>query len=157
MIQLEGREDGMPTPNYKAWWRAAETHPMSFLTRAREYQKAANILFDAVDQPRDRNNLVPLSNPVYYLFTHTVELALKAFLRAHDEEVPTGRDGHALIALMASVKPWASVSLVMIRSGSRTSSTYSRLKTTFIRDFATSLPTVVASRSCLGHAMWSPP
>ena len=42
----------------------------------------------------------PLADPIYFLFAHTVELALKAFLLFRGETVPTsGRDGHDLRAL----------------------------------------------------------
>jgi HEPN domain-containing protein len=72
---------------------------MAFLNRARQYQKAASRLLDSVQSETEEGNLVPLSDPIYFLFFHTVELALKAVLRFHGETVPRGRAGHDIVEL----------------------------------------------------------
>ncbi|HEX3747648.1 MAG TPA: hypothetical protein VHW09_27120 [Bryobacteraceae bacterium] len=51
-----------------------DAHACAFLGFAKQYQKAGNLLFDRHDQM--------LGNPAYFLYAHTIELALKAFLRA---------------------------------------------------------------------------
>ena len=53
-----------------------ETMPRAFLNYAREYCEAANILLDAYTT-KNRE----LFNPIYMLYFHATELALKAFLR----------------------------------------------------------------------------
>jgi regulator of PEP synthase PpsR (kinase-PPPase family) len=62
--------------------RAADAHAISFLGVARKYQKAANLLYES-----DKT----LRSPTYFMYLHTIELALKAFLRAAD--VPIVADG----------------------------------------------------------------
>ena len=52
---------------------AADAHAISFFGFAREYQNAANLLYDS-----DKT----LLDPIYFLYFHAIELALKAFLRA---------------------------------------------------------------------------
>jgi HEPN domain-containing protein len=65
---------------------------MAFLNGARQYQKAASRLLDSVQSETEEGNLVPLRDPIYFLFFHTVELALKAVLRFHGETVPRGHN-----------------------------------------------------------------
>jgi hypothetical protein len=48
---------------------------MAFFNFARQYHEAANCLFKEHGALRD---------PIHFLYFHTVELALKAFLRSHD-------------------------------------------------------------------------
>lgn len=55
-----------------------ETLPEAFLNIAREYCEAANILLD-VNSTKEQNKL--LLYPIYMLYFHATELALKAFLR----------------------------------------------------------------------------
>jgi hypothetical protein len=61
---------------------AADAHAISFLGFARQYQRSANLLYDA-----DKT----LSTPTYFMYMHAIELALKAFLRAFD--LPIGHGG----------------------------------------------------------------
>jgi hypothetical protein len=62
----------------------------AFLNMARQYQLAAN-------------TLVPIScdveSPLYFLYTHTIELTFKAFLRSHKERIPKKHDLRLLIQL----------------------------------------------------------
>jgi hypothetical protein len=57
---------------------AADAHASSFLGVARQYQKAANLLYES-----DKT----LRSPTYFMYFHTIELALKAFLRAADVSI----------------------------------------------------------------------
>jgi hypothetical protein len=52
---------------------AVDEHAVSFLGMARSYKKAADLLFE---------NDKTLFSPMYFLYAHASELALKAFLRA---------------------------------------------------------------------------
>jgi hypothetical protein len=52
---------------------AADTHAISFLGFGRQYQNAANLLYEADET---------LAIPIYFLYSHAIELALKAYLRA---------------------------------------------------------------------------
>jgi hypothetical protein len=61
---------------------AVEAHAISFLGFARQYQRAANLLYDA-----DKT----LSTPTYFMYMHAIELALKAFLRAAGLPIATDR------------------------------------------------------------------
>lgn len=61
---------------------AADAHARSFLGVARQYEKAANLLYES-----DKT----LRMPTYFLYMHAIELALKAFLRALD--LPIAGDG----------------------------------------------------------------
>jgi hypothetical protein len=61
---------------------ASDEHAISFFGFARHYQKAANLLYES-----DKT----LTTPIYFLYLHAIELALKAFLRAHD--TPIVEDG----------------------------------------------------------------
>lgn len=64
---------------------------MAFFNFAREYHSAASHLFDSRSS---------LRNPIYFLYFHTVELALKAFLRSCDIRIlGTGRQTHSLTKL----------------------------------------------------------
>ena len=59
----------------------------AFLSMARQYHLAAITL-----QPLHER----AEQPVYFLFTHTIELALKAYLRSCNLATPHGQGGHAL-------------------------------------------------------------
>jgi hypothetical protein len=50
----------------------ADEHAVSFLGFAEQYQKAANLLCDSDKM---------LGMPIYFMFAHAIELALKAYLR----------------------------------------------------------------------------
>jgi hypothetical protein len=54
-------------------------YPMAFLNMAREHADAANELFMVADaRPKIHGRYLPLSSPVYFLYAHAAELALKA-------------------------------------------------------------------------------
>lgn len=52
---------------------ASDEHAVSFFGFAQQYQKAANLLWDF-----DKT----LTTPIYFLYAHAIELALKAYLRS---------------------------------------------------------------------------
>ena len=52
---------------------AADAHAISFFGFARQYQRAANLVYESDNT---------LKSPIYFMYMHAVELALKAFLRA---------------------------------------------------------------------------
>jgi hypothetical protein len=61
---------------------------MALLTVAREYADAASeLLAIAAARPQTRGRQMPLSRPIYFLFSHAAELAFKAFLRAKNAPV----------------------------------------------------------------------
>ena len=62
--------------------QTADVHAVSFLGMARNYKKAADLLFE---------NEKTLSTPTYFLYAHAVELALKAFLRAQGLPIASDR------------------------------------------------------------------
>ena len=68
--------------------RPVQTHPMALLSVAREYADAASeLLAIAAARPQTRGRQMPLSRPIYFLFSHATELAFKAFLRAKNAPV----------------------------------------------------------------------
>ena len=73
---------------------------MAFLNEARQYQKAASRLLSSVSDEPKLGHQVPLSDPIYFLYFQTVELALKAFLLFHAQAIPTrGQAGHDIVEL----------------------------------------------------------
>ena len=63
-------------------------YPKAFLNMARDYADAANELFMIAEaRPKIQGRHLPLSSPLYLLYSHAAELALKAFLQA--KNVPT--------------------------------------------------------------------
>jgi hypothetical protein len=86
--------------------KPADETAMAFLNMAREYQDAADELF-AISERRDRvvPNYRPLSSPLSILYFHTLELGLKAFLRAHGLPIEgTARKSHNLKELYDECK-----------------------------------------------------
>lgn len=74
-------------------------YPMALLNMARDYADAANELFMIADsRPKIQGRHLPLSSPLYFLFSHAAELAFKAFLQA--KNVPT-TEKHKLATLYA--------------------------------------------------------
>ena len=70
--------------------RPVQTHPMALLTVAREYADGASeLLAIAATRPQTRGRQMPLSRPIYFLFSHAAELAFKAFLRANPDPALT--------------------------------------------------------------------
>ena len=61
---------------------ATDEHAASFLAFGRQYQKAANLLYEA-----DKT----LKVPTYFMYLHAIELALKAYLRAANLPVVAGK------------------------------------------------------------------
>jgi hypothetical protein len=84
--------------------RALEEVPAaSYISLASSYHDAASALFSVREQrigtapPNPRDSLL---DPIYFLYFHTVELALKAFIRAHGREIlGTPRASHKLTEL----------------------------------------------------------
>jgi hypothetical protein len=59
-----------------------------------QYKNAADLLYN---QFHSSTNQKPIREPIYYLYHHAVELALKAFLYACNKPVPkTGPDAHRI-------------------------------------------------------------
>jgi hypothetical protein len=72
---------------------------MAFLNTARQYHEAAALMFAAHNE-KTKAERYTLQEPTYFLFLHTVELALKAFLRAHNLPIHgTERMSHGLTEL----------------------------------------------------------
>ena len=61
---------------------AVDEHAASFLAFGRQYQAAANLLYEA-----DKT----LRVPTYFMYLHAIELALKAYVRAANLPVVAGR------------------------------------------------------------------
>jgi HEPN domain len=75
-------------------------HPKAILNMARDYADAANELFMIADaRPKIQSGYLPLSSPLYLLYSHAAELALKAFLQA--KNVPPQKT-HELAKLYAA-------------------------------------------------------
>jgi hypothetical protein len=68
---------------------------------AREYADAANELFMIADARPKMHGHLPLQSPLYFLYSHAAELALKAFLQA--KNVPTP-EKHAFAKLYAKCR-----------------------------------------------------
>jgi len=66
------------------------TQAEAFLNTAQQYHLAATTLLPLHQQ---------VESPLYFLYTHALELALKAYLRSHGLPTPLGQPGHALQAL----------------------------------------------------------
>jgi len=72
---------------------------MAFLNMARKYQKAGSRLLDSIEGDKADPQRA-LSDPLYFLFAHTLELAFKAFLLVRGEDIPiSGKAGHDIVAL----------------------------------------------------------
>ena len=77
-----------------------DVHAAAFFNGAREYQGAADELFAIADaRPKIHGNM-QFDDPLYLLYFHTIELALKAFLRANNLPIlKTRRQSHNLYDL----------------------------------------------------------
>jgi hypothetical protein len=72
---------------------------MAFLNMARKYQKAGSRLLDSIKGDKADAQRA-LSDPIYFLFAHTLELAFKAFLLFRSEAIPmSAKAGHDIVAL----------------------------------------------------------
>jgi HEPN domain-containing protein len=67
--------------------KASKPSVAAFFTMAREYHRAANTLFPIAKDVR---------SPIYFLYAHTLELALKAYLGSHGHPVPRIHDLESL-------------------------------------------------------------
>jgi hypothetical protein len=91
----------MPSSDHPSAQKPTDVHAMAFLNEARAFHKAANTLHAAYEQAEPEGRRSPLSSdPVYFNYFHTVELALKSFLRFHDLAIlGTKRQSHKLTEL----------------------------------------------------------
>jgi hypothetical protein len=70
---------------------------MEFFKAALSYQASPDKLRGLLaDQPRTG---LPMSDPVHFLYHHTVDLALKACLLCHGLSAPRGQAAHNILAL----------------------------------------------------------
>jgi HEPN domain-containing protein len=73
---------------------------MQYFEQALAYRSSANELYDMLPgQPRTG---LPLSDPVYFLYHHAAELALRACLQA--DGVPNRKGTHKIAALFAKCR-----------------------------------------------------
>jgi hypothetical protein len=66
------------------------THPMAHFEAAIAYQISANKLREIMNSQPPSG--LPLRDPAYFLYHHSVELALKACLLSHGASIQTGHD-----------------------------------------------------------------
>lgn len=72
-------------------------HAKGCFDEAGAYRSAGDTLLQVLTSP---DNTLHLLDPIYFLYHHATELALKAFLLCHGLRVPRGReDGHNIGAL----------------------------------------------------------
>lgn len=73
-------------------------NPKAYFDGAKAYQIAADRLY--LSMKRGEKPRLPIRDPIYFLYAHAVELALKACLLACGFEPPrTARNGHAIADL----------------------------------------------------------
>jgi hypothetical protein len=73
---------------------------MAYLNMARQYREAGDEVFAVSEQRPLVHGHRQLSDPISFLYFHAVELGLKAFLRQHNEDIPTsGRASHNISKL----------------------------------------------------------
>ena len=70
---------------------ADQTPAGAFLNDAKQYRLAGSRLLAF---------RADIESPIYFLYAHSLELSLKAFLRAHDQAAPRGAAGHDLRSLL---------------------------------------------------------
>jgi hypothetical protein len=70
------------------WIKNSRPTPQAFLTKAKEYNLAAETLMESKKQVDD---------PIYFLYSHSIESALKAFLNLN---IPKTRNYHRLDMLV---------------------------------------------------------
>lgn len=72
-------------------------HAQGCFDEAGAFRSAGDTLIQMLTSP---GNTLPLRDPVYFLYHHATELALKAFLLSRGLPVPrVGKDGHEIGAL----------------------------------------------------------
>jgi HEPN domain-containing protein len=69
--------------------KTSKAHAMFFFLRAGEFFSAAEKLFASESRAKAPNRW---EYPIYFCYSHAVELALKAFLRSHKPEVEFGHE-----------------------------------------------------------------
>ena len=69
--------------------KTSKAHAMFFFLRAGEFFSAAEKLFASENRAKAPNKW---EYPIYFCYSHAVELALKAFLRSHKPEVEFGHE-----------------------------------------------------------------
>ena len=79
-----------------------DAHPRAFVNMANEYYTAANTLLELSEQRSKKvNRQSEFSDPIYFLYCHAIELALKAYLLS--QKVPIAgtyrRRGHPVLKL----------------------------------------------------------
>jgi hypothetical protein len=85
-------------------YTAPDAHPIAFINVANEYYTAANALLVLSEQrPKKINRQSEFSDPVYFLYFHAMELALKAYLVAQKVPITHRRRGHRVKDLTKSV------------------------------------------------------
>jgi hypothetical protein len=80
----------------------SDAHPRAFVNMANEYYVAANALFELSERrPKKVNRQSEFSDPMYFLYFHTIELALKAYLLSQDVPIAGTyrRRGHPVLKL----------------------------------------------------------
>jgi hypothetical protein len=76
---------------------ASDVHPLAFLNMARQYHEAAEELFAAGERRASVGGQRAITDPTYFLYFHTMELAFKAYLRAYNRPIPmNSKEGHKL-------------------------------------------------------------
>jgi hypothetical protein len=73
-----------------------DVHAMAYLNMAREYHEAANQLLSVCQRRPRIGSRRGLSDPINFLYFHTIELALKSFIRFHGHRI---RHSHKLTEL----------------------------------------------------------
>jgi HEPN domain-containing protein len=73
-----------------------EVSPLAFLNLARQYHEAAEILFAECDRRVSSGGQREITDPTYFLYYHAIELAFKAYRRAHGL---TNKEHHKLTTL----------------------------------------------------------
>jgi hypothetical protein len=69
--------------------KTSKAHAMFFFLRAAEFFSAAEKLFASENRAKAPNKW---EYPIYFCYSHAVELALKTFLRSHKPEVEFGHE-----------------------------------------------------------------
>jgi len=86
VADLESRRQPQPFRSMTKAKKASKRSVATFFM-AQQYHRAANTLF-----PIGKD----VASPIYFLYTHTLELAFKAYLRSHGRSVPEIHDLESL-------------------------------------------------------------
>jgi hypothetical protein len=105
----------------------SDAHPRAFVNIANEYYTAANTSFGLSEQPPKKvNRQSEFSNPIYFLYFHAMELALKAYLVAQKVQIAGThrRRGHPVKDLYEECRRLGLIVGQMIASRSATLSIF---------------------------------